>query len=97
MDVPPLYSYLREGERLGVAERYLCHHRSPWYRQERRPPAALLCTYMGRGAFRFILNPSSATATNVYLLMYPKPLLEKAAREDLGMVRPGELIFVLEE
>ncbi len=84
---PTLHVYLREGERQGIAERYLCRHRSPWYRQERRPPAALLCTYMGRGTFRFILNPSIATATNVYLLMYPKPHLEKAAQKDPSLLR----------
>ncbi len=83
---PTLYAYLREGERQGIAERYLCRHRSPWYRQEQRPPAALLCTYMGRRGFRFVLNPSIATATNVYLLMYPKPPLEKAAQKDPSLL-----------
>ena len=33
------------------------------------------------------MNPSIATATNVYLLMYPKPPLEKAAQKDPSLLR----------
>ena len=71
---PALWHYLREGVP-AVSERYLCRHRSPWYAQERRPPAPLLCTYMGRGAapFRVLLNRSRATAPNVWLMLYPRP------------------------
>ena len=79
---PALKAYLDSG-RTGdkpVAKRYLCRSRRPWYAQENRPPAPIVCTYMGRskaGAtpFRFILNHCRATACNVYLMLYPKPLL----------------------
>jgi adenine-specific DNA-methyltransferase len=32
--------------------------------------------------FRFILNHLRATVANVYLILYPKPALEKALRDD---------------
>ncbi len=58
---PSLWQYLQRGTRIGIHERYLCQHRSPWYSQEKRKPSLFLCTYMGRESvknpkpFRFIL------------------------------------------
>jgi adenine-specific DNA-methyltransferase len=89
---PTLLAYLREGQEQGLHERYLCRHRRPWYSQERRPPAPIVCTYLGRDnpsrkrTFRFILNRSMATAANVYLLMYPTPLLAGALAVDPTLI-----------
>lgn len=79
-DYPALWKYLQKGVEMGISERFLCKSRKSWYLQEKRPPAPILCTYMGknkedRKPFRFILNLSQATAANVYLMIYPNPNL----------------------
>jgi len=91
---PRLKAYLdtgKSGEK-AVADRYLCRSRRPWYAQENRPAAPIICTYMGRGRagakpFRFILNHSDATACNTYLLLYPKPALAKFAAKNPKVLR----------
>jgi len=90
---PALYAYLEGGKARGLHERYLCRHRSLWYGQENRPPAPIVCTYLGRGdaksgrPFRFILNSSRATVANVYLAMYPTTVLARAMTRDHGLIR----------
>lgn len=90
---PALFAYLEEGKALGVHEGYLCRNRSPWYSQENRSPAPIVCTYLGRRntksgrPFRFILNNSQATVANVYLALYPKPPLEKALSRNPSLIR----------
>ena len=37
--------------------------------------------------FRFILNHSKATAPNVYLMLYPKPALEKELKDKPELLR----------
>ncbi len=90
---PSLWAYLEEGKARKLHERYLCSHRSPWYSQENRPAAPIVCTYLGRGdlkrgrPFRFILNNSRATVANVYLAMYPRPLLRRLLDRDPTLIR----------
>lgn len=86
---PALWRYLKSGVP-AVSEGYLCSHRRPWYAQERREPAPLLCTYMGRQGqgrpFRFILNRSRALAANVYLMLYPKPRMIRGMAENPALL-----------
>ncbi len=90
---PLLWNYLLLGVKAGYSQRYLCRHRYPWYLQENRPASRFLCTYMGRKGkkngltFRFILNHSRATAANVYLMLYPKPNLEKILNINRQLVK----------
>lgn len=107
-DHPNLWAYLEQGKKSGIAARYICRHRAPWYRQERRPPAPFVCTYLGRGdkksgrPFRFILNDSRATAANVYLMLYPqepiarimqdRPELKRRVWEYLNEICPQAML-----
>ena len=81
---PKLWDYLNEGKANGISEGYICRHRTLWYKQETRPSSPFVCTYIGRGdakngrPFRFILNHSQATVSNVYLILYPKDSLKRA-------------------
>jgi hypothetical protein len=90
---PSLWKYLRIGAEMGIDQRYLCRHRSPWYSQENRPPSPLLCPIIGRQdtkkgrPFRFILNLSRATAQNVYSMLYPRPALKRAMELDARVLR----------
>ncbi|MEQ1439206.1 SAM-dependent DNA methyltransferase [Fontimonas sp. SYSU GA230001] len=90
---PALADYLEEGKAKGLPQRYLCAHRSLWYGQEDRRAAPIVCTYLGRGdsrrgrPFRFILNGSRATVTNVYLALYPTPLMAREMDRNPGLLR----------
>ncbi|PJZ69363.1 methylase [Leptospira perolatii] len=65
-DIPPpeqsggLHSYLEEGKRRGVPNRFLPSKRRPWHSQEAREPARILATSFHREEVRFVWNSSKA-------------------------------------
>lgn len=87
--LPALWAHLQTGVP-SVSSGYLCRHRRPWYSQERRAPAPIVCTYMARAGqgrpFRFILNRSQAIAANVYLMLHPKAALSERIAADPGVL-----------
>ena len=90
-DYPGLWAYLQTGAET-VAEAALCKSRKYWYAQERREAAPIVCTYMGRSSsskrpFRFLLNHSHAIATNVFLMLYPQPLLAARLVQNPQIIR----------
>jgi hypothetical protein len=98
LNCPALYHYLTSEEAQHISKKYLTSRRIPWYSQERRPHAPIICTYMGRGRngkniFRFFWNKSQATATNGYLLLLPLPRVEQALARNPQMT--GEIVSFL--
>ena len=100
VNYPILQAYLEWGKSRGFADRYITRHRQPWFKQENRPPAPLLCSYMSRGksgksGLRFFRNYSEATATNVYLMLYPTQLLQNACKNNENLL--DELFNLLKQ
>lgn len=92
-EYPRLWQYYESGIKSGVHLRTLCKSRKPWYTQESRPPAPIICKYMGnrlrsgRSPIRFILNHSVATVTNAYYLLYPLPSLKILLASNPNLIR----------
>ena len=82
-----LWAYLNTEAAQKARKGYLSSGRRLWYAQERRAAAPVICTYMGRGRFRFFWNQSDATATNGYLMLIPRPELTALLHRQPGVAR----------
>lgn len=67
-----LQDYLNYGEETDVDDGYLVKTRRKWFHMERRDPAPILFTYLGRTNPRFVYNEVQAQALSTFLLVYPK-------------------------
>lgn len=76
-----LREYLREGERLGVPETYICSHRMPWWYIGFKEPPPVVATYMARQPPAFAFNPDGIVILNVLHGLYPKIALSKGKLE----------------
>ena len=88
---PPLKAYLDWGKSQGFADRYITRHRQPWFKQENRPAAPILCSYMSRtksgdSGLRFFRNYSQATSPNVYLMLYPNQEVQQASQNNVDLL-----------
>lgn len=83
-DLPEsLRAYLKYGEDIGVAQRYLCRHRRPWWSLGRYEPPPIVMTYMARRAPAFALNPDGLMILNIAHGIYPNRALSRVALEQL--------------
>jgi adenine-specific DNA-methyltransferase len=65
--------YVEHGERLGVAQRFNCRTRSPWYGVEPVPPPDFFVTYMSRQRARFVRNDVGARCMTSLLNVWARP------------------------
>ncbi len=89
-EFPDLWAYLQTGKKT-AGQTYLCKSRKHWYAQEKRLAPPIICTYLGRSdtgrPFRFLLNNSRAITTNVFLMLYPQPLLARRLEANPAGIR----------
>lgn len=69
---------VRQGVRLGVSERYLCSHRTPWWRVDLPFPPDYFLSYMGRGKARIIPNRGRVLNLNNIHGLYIQPGISSA-------------------
>jgi adenine-specific DNA-methyltransferase len=73
----PEARYIQYGETLDLHQRSLVKTRSVWYAMEQRGPAPIYFTYLSRKRSRFIYNQAKVLALNVFLCIYPVPVISQ--------------------
>ena len=66
-----IQNYIKEGERLGLHERYLTKTRNTWYKIENRKPAPILIGVFNRGRLKVIRNFTTAINFTCFHCFYP--------------------------
>ncbi len=89
--IPPsaLRPYLKYGESLGVHERYLPSHRSPWYSSEGQEPAPILAMVFSRERMRFVYNEANLLTLTAYHCVYPYSQEELTIKALLAYLNSG--------
>lgn len=64
--------YLADGRAAGVADRYLCRHRNPWWWLGPLKPAPIVASYMARRPPAFALNQDGALLLNIAHGLFPR-------------------------
>lgn len=73
----PEARYIQYGETLDLHQRSLVKTRSLWYAMEQRDPAPIYFTYLSRKRSRFVYNQAHVLALNVFLCIYPVPVISQ--------------------
>jgi adenine-specific DNA-methyltransferase len=68
--------YLELGLKLGIDQKYLTHHRKPWYKIENRPPAPFWIGVFNRQKIKFIKNEANILNLTAFHCIYPKEIIQ---------------------
>jgi adenine-specific DNA-methyltransferase len=86
---PMLTKYLEHGEELGIANRFLPSHRSPWYSSEKQKPAPILAMVFSREKMRFVFNEANLLTLTAYHCIYPYQTDELTVKALLAYLNSG--------
>lgn len=65
-----LRKYIELGEKLGVNQKFLTSHRTPWFAIESRPPAPIWITVFNRNGLRFVRNKANIRNLTTFHCLY---------------------------
>lgn len=64
-------AYIRQGEEMGIMNRYLTSHRTPWYAIENRKPAPVLLCVFNRDNIKVVRNEAMIYSLTTFHSLYP--------------------------
>jgi adenine-specific DNA-methyltransferase len=63
-------AYIGLGEKLGVNQKFLTSHRTPWYALENRPPSPIWVNVFNRNGLRFVRNEAEVRNLTTFHCLY---------------------------